>query len=1384
MANTVSLLSLTNTFLEQMGTINSLAKENNDLAANNYTKNTGTFITLDPSLALQANGPSLFYNTIQVLGPGSSVTVQNNLGITQGQLRLGNTTILLDAPTGKGIFGGQLIANSSGVGLAVSNNATVGGFTAITGNASVIGPVTMGNTLTVTGAASLSNTLTVTGAATLSNTLSVVQNAFFNNNIIVTNNATGYNLIANNNTNTSTLNVITNSFIGGNEVVAGTLFANVVQSNTSVNTATLSVTGRTFTNILQSNTVVNTATLSVTGQTYTNNLQANTNIVSGNVIVTNNTTTNYFVANTSVSTPILSATTTSATGTGFVNVLQANTNVNTATLSVTGITYTNNLQANTNVNTATLSVTGVTYSNTIQANTSVSSPTISATTLSATGTGYVNILQANTSVNTAVVNSATQFANSAYVNNLQANTNIVSSALTVTNAITGSNIKANNGLSATTLSISGTEYVDTISANTLIYTPTLSVGTSITACNASMTANSLTVGTGGLSVIGNFTINGATVYNTPTFTLSSNTPNQTVTINAYRTGTGGNASIKWDQTNTYWSIADSTANGYYYRILTTQQIVDNVYSTSTTTAASANVANALNNFITTTTGNLQQQISQNVANLSTSISTNVSIISGIDATQNSWISANQVYSQASYARANTSANLFVGTSGTSVPSNGTINLTSTNGVTITGSGNTLTISTPQDLRTSASPTFNALSLTTALPITQGGTGATDKATAMFNLLPTTVGVPAGYVLGTGGGGGSSFYWTAGGTGGGGGSAVPGTTIASSKTTATGNGSGLAYSTPVYVPGTDQLRVYFNGIRQTSGYTETSGNTGGVGIVTFGSSPTNGTSILLEVDGYILNPYFANNITFTSPVGGIVSSANTIQLAIQDLETRKATLVSPTFTGTPAAPTPLTANSDTQIATTAFVKNVLGSGSTYGISISGNAGTATTLQTPRAINGVNFDGSTAITVTADASTLSGTTLKSTVVSSSLTSVGTIATGVWNGSTIPVAYGGTGVTVSTGSGYAVLNSSPILSSPTLVTPILGTPQSGNFSSGTFTWPTFNQNTSGQAGSVVNGVYTTGTYYNPSWLAQIPGSIVNGGVALATSANTLSGVAIQTLGVVPIESRVLRSDNSGYAVLGYINSNTNNDENPTVSQVIVTNGSDNYYRKSSISSFTSAVQSAASGNWGINVTGTSANLSGSPTITVSGANVNGTLNAYTLNVNGPTGTPNILNVNANFSGLSSTQAASIGGIDAGVAFTGIKVAYKDTVSLNDTGSYPLQVFGNGSVIAYVNGSGNFTASGSVTSYSDARLKTNVQTITGALDKVSQLRGVSFDKDGTKQIGVIAQEIREVLPEVVLEGTDEDKTLSVSYGNIVGVLIEAIKELKAEIEVLKSTK
>jgi hypothetical protein len=95
-----------------------------------------------------------------------------------------------------------------------------------------------------------------------------------------------------------------------------------------------------------------------------------------------------------------------------------------------------------------------------------------------------------------------------------------------------------------------------------------------------------------------------------------------------------------------------------------------------------------------------------------------------------------------------------------------------------------------------------------------------------------------------------------------------------------------------------------------------------------------------------------------------------------------------------------------------------------------------------------------------------------------------------------------------------------------------------------------------------------------------------------------------------------------------------------------------------------------------------------------------------------------------------------------------------------------------------GNFTATGDVTAFSDERLKTNIRTVDNALDKVSNMRGVYFDKDGKASVGVIAQEVEKVIPEVVLDGEYK----SVAYGNLVGVLIEAIKELKAKIEILEN--
>lgn len=99
-----------------------------------------------------------------------------------------------------------------------------------------------------------------------------------------------------------------------------------------------------------------------------------------------------------------------------------------------------------------------------------------------------------------------------------------------------------------------------------------------------------------------------------------------------------------------------------------------------------------------------------------------------------------------------------------------------------------------------------------------------------------------------------------------------------------------------------------------------------------------------------------------------------------------------------------------------------------------------------------------------------------------------------------------------------------------------------------------------------------------------------------------------------------------------------------------------------------------------------------------------------------------------------------------------------------------------------GTIRATADVIAYSDIRVKENINTIDNALEKVRNLRGVEYNKIGEteQKIGVIAQEVEKVIPQVVQE--DKEGMKSVAYGNIVGVLIEAIKEQQEQIEDLKA--
>lgn len=209
---------------------------------------------------------------------------------------------------------------------------------------------------------------------------------------------------------------------------------------------------------------------------------------------------------------------------------------------------------------------------------------------------------------------------------------------------------------------------------------------------------------------------------------------------------------------------------------------------------------------------------------------------------------------------------------------------------------------------------------------------------------------------------------------------------------------------------------------------------------------------------------------------------------------------------------------------------------------------------------------------------------------------------------------------------------------------------------------------------------------------------------------------------------------------------------------------------------------------------------TVTFSGGDVSG---SFTISGSGDV--PNIVltvaddshnHIIANVDGLQTaldakaplaspafTGTPSIVGTTPSLYFNETDNAAYGTTLRSNAGSFEF-LNASGSVVLFLTQAGALTADSNITAYSDARLKENVTTIDSALDKVSQMRGVYYnridDETKTRNVGVIAQEIEKVLPEVVYNTTDDIK--SVAYGNIVGILIEAIKELNEEVKTLKS--
>lgn len=216
---------------------------------------------------------------------------------------------------------------------------------------------------------------------------------------------------------------------------------------------------------------------------------------------------------------------------------------------------------------------------------------------------------------------------------------------------------------------------------------------------------------------------------------------------------------------------------------------------------------------------------------------------------------------------------------------------------------------------------------------------------------------------------------------------------------------------------------------------------------------------------------------------------------------------------------------------------------------------------------------------------------------------------------------------------------------------------------------------------------------------------------------------------------------------------------------------------------------------VTGTATAFQGTANITIPVTEVNsayltGTINAarlsgtYNINISGNAATATTAGSITGFSSARNTSTNWLiygsGGTE-GVVEIG---RYLDFHGSNtSTEDYTVRLDGGTVGSTTLRLTGHFTATGNVAAYSDIRLKDNVKRIESALDKVQALNGVTFTRNdlvdkNKRYVGLIAQEVLSAVPEAVTVQGDANETLAVDYQGLVGLLVEAVKELAQQIK------
>jgi hypothetical protein len=432
--------------------------------------------------------------------------------------------------------------------------------------------------------------------------------------------------------------------------------------------------------------------------------------------------------------------------------------------------------------------------------------------------------------------------------------------------------------------------------------------------------------------------------------------------------------------------------------------------------------------------------------------------------------------------------------------------------------------------------------------------------------------------------------------------------------------------------------------------------------------------------------------------------------------------------------------------------------TLAVTTSGNAGSATVLQTARTINGVSFNGSSNITV-ADATKLplaGGTLTGGLNVTSGDVGIGTsLPTAKIHATTATAGYAAklintngasdsNGLLIQAGTGASEYNLN--LTNTAGTTNFLVVKGNGNVGIGT----------SSPASDTANEL-----------ILQVNAPTTFPTLSLSTSRANVSGDNIGKL------SFDVLNNTATYRSRAQITTQSaGSTANKYGADMIFFTASDN------TTDAAERMRIDSSGNVGIGVTVPTQKLDVNGTVQAtafsgSGASLT-SLNGSNIS-SGTVAAARVATLNQNTTGSSASctgNAATATVLQTARTINGVSFNGSANITVADSTKAP---------IASPTFTGTVTAP-TFNTTSDIRLKDNIRTFESAMDVVSQLRGVRFawKETGVETVGLIAQEVEKVLPELI--GTNADTGLkSVSYANMVAVLIEAVKELKAEIEELK---